>query len=339
MITKTDTTDRNEGIHLGNTPTGASQATVCLVVPVFNAARYIDECLQSIASQSFRNIRIIVIDDGSTDGSVEKIENFCQADDRFFLVKAPHAGVSAARNLGIEMAAEHYIGFVDADDCLHPGAIKRMTDTLYETSSQVCIASFERGQDFVPHKQKPSIPLVFDYSTAMRHALYQRYIMNAPWGMLMERSLLGDDIRFREGIRYEDLDAFYRFYEKASRITFLRETLYFYRQAPGSFMQTWSQDRLDVLDVTDRMAEYMRVNHPELHRAALDRRFSAHFNMLLEMLKLHVRDPHPVRRCLKTIHAGRANAITDPRVRIKNKLGALASFGGTGFLKILARFY
>lgn len=312
---------------------------VSLVIPVFNAGKYLAECLASIQEQTFRDFEVTVVDDGSTDSSLAITESVCKSDHRFKLVKPGHGGVSKARNTGINLSRGKYIGFVDADDCLHPEALESLVNTLETTDAQVCVGGFERGLDFRPKTVTPKPPLVMDYVTAMREALYQSLILNSPCGMLMERELLGNDIRFREGIRYEDLDAFYRFYERATRIAYLPATIYFYRQAQESFMHQWSPGRVDVLDVTDRMVEHMSTYHPDLAQAAKDRRFSAHFNLFLLMSRLNTGSAETRQRCLNVIRQGRMDAIRDPKVRIKNKLGALASFGGVAFLKLLSRLY
>lgn len=312
---------------------------VSLVVPVYNAGTFLTECLDSIASQTHTDFEVILVDDGSTDSSVSIIETFCKKDSRFRLVKLPHGGVSKARNTGMDLSKGKLLGFVDADDCLHPRALERMTATLRASGAQVCVAAMSKGREYSAWKIKESKPMVMDYTTAMKKALYQKVILNAPWGMLMERKLTGDDIRFREGIRYEDLDAFYRFYERAEMIAYLPEKLYFYRQYEGSFIHQWSDARLDALDVTDRIVDHMDCLHPELLPPALDRRFSAHFNILLLMLRLGIRNDHQTRRCLNVIRQGRCLALSDKNVRIKNKLGAVASFLGLPALRILARFY
>jgi len=311
--------------------------SVSLIIPVFNAAEYIEECLRSIRSQSFHDFEVIIVDDGSSDGSIEIITDFCQKDCRFRLVKMAHGGVSIARNTGIDLSRGKHIGFVDADDCLYPDTVRLLVETLESTGAEVCVGGFKKGKDCKPSVIKKTNPTVMDYSTAMRKALYQQIILNAPWGMLMERRLLGDDIRFRVGTRYEDLDAFYRFYERADKIAYLPSKIYFYRQTEGSFMHCWHNNRLDALDVTDRIVEYMSKHHPDLLPAALDRQFSAHFNMLLLMSRLDVDDRQSIERCLKVINKNRVRELTDSNVRIKNKLGALASYGGWKFLKLLSK--
>lgn len=328
----------NLGRNILNQVSADSSPLVSLIIPVYNAADYIEECLQSIIAQNVHDFEVIIVDDGSSDGSIEIIDGFCKSDRRLRLIQGEHGGVSKARNIGIGLSQGKYIGFVDADDCLYPYTVEILVNTLKSTGAEVCIGMFETGTDFHNKTEvKTSPAIVMDYSTAMRNALYQRYILNSPCGLLMEKRLLKNDIRFREGTRYEDLDAFYRFYENAEKIAYLPFKLYFYRQAEKSFMHQWSDQRLDALDVTDRIVDYMTQHHPELIPAALDRRFSAHFNILLLMLKLHVNDPATIERCLKVIRENRLQELRDPDVRLKNKLGALASYGGVRFLKLLSK--
>lgn len=323
-----------------NTPHHTSaKPLVSLIVPVYNAGKFLTECLDSIMSQTFSDFEVILVDDGSSDNSVSIIKDFCKKDSRFRLTGIPHGGVSKARNTGIDISKGKLLGFVDADDCLHPLALERMTDILRESRAQVCVAAMSKGEKFVPRKNHQRNHLSMDYSSAMTNALYQKIILNAPWGMLMERRLIGDSIRFREGIRYEDLDAFYRFYEQAEKIAYLPEKLYFYRQSDDSFIHQWSDARLDALDVTDRIVDYMTARHPELIPAALDRRFSAHFNILLLMSRLGIKNDGQIKRCLDVIREGRTRVLSDKNVRLKNKLGALVSFLGLPTLRFLARFY
>ena len=313
------------------------QPSVGLVIPVYNGREYLEECLDSIANQTFGNFHAVVVDDGSTDGSLEIIEDYCRRDSRFTLISGPHRGVSAARNTGIDTIEEELIGFVDADDALQPNALELMVGIISETGADVCVCGFESGETFVRKDYHKSRPRLFEYEEAMRLALYQKIILNNPWGMLMRRRLLGNSVRFREGIRYEDLDAFYRFYSGASEIAWIPDRLYFYRQRHDSFLHRWSDSRLDVLDVTDRITHYMSEHHPRLVRAARDRKFSAHFNMLALMLSYGIDNSAAIDRCLSVIREERWRTITDPHVRLKNKLGVLASFGGMPLLRILAR--
>lgn len=305
---------------------------ISVVVPAYNAGEFLEECLDSIMGQTFRDFEVIVIDDGSTDSTASIAASFAARDPRFRVISTDNGGVSRARNIGIREAAGSCISFADADDVMAPKALERMWEVMFEHAADVCVSAFQNFSDrdslckFLKEEHEFTQTEIYVYQEAMKLALYQQKMMNSPWGILVRRSLLGEDKRYRESIRYEDLDAFYRFYEGAARIAYINEPLYYYRRNPNSFINTWSEARLDVLDVTDRIMEFMEERYPELVPAAQDRRFSAHYNMLVLMKKNGVKNPAALERCRRVIKEGRLRALKDPEVRLKNKLGALLSY-------------
>lgn len=315
---------------------------ISIIIPVFNAGKYLSACLDSLALQTFDDYEVVAVDDGSTDSSASIITGYAGLDERIRLLQQENKGVSAARNAGIEAARGKYITFVDADDALHPEALASMYAALKSETSAVCITGFVKFSgdyrvDGIRVPRRKVKPESYSYIEAMKMALYQKRIFNSPWGMMMERRLLSPDKRFREDTRYEDLDAFYRMYEGLEKIIYLPFPYYFYRENEESFINTWSKSRLDVLDVTDRMAEFFSKKYPELERAARDRRYSAHFNMLVLLLRHDPRNNDMINRCLEVVKEQRLKALTDPNVRIKNKIGALASFGGQKVLRALGK--
>ena len=169
--------------------------------------------------------------------------------------------------------------------------------------------------------------------------LYQKKNLNSACGKLFRSSIFNGPrpLRFRR-CWYEDLDLFYQAFERAEKVCMLDRTVYFYRDNPTSFINTWSDSRLDVLDVTDRIVAHMKDRSPSLRKAALDRRFSAHFNILVEMLRNGVDNPEQQERCLKIIKEQRFNELIDGNVRLKNKLGALVSYLGMPAIRLLCRF-
>lgn len=327
--------------HMGASPNMSmdSLPEVCIIVPVYNGERYLAECLDSLLAQTYPNISIFVVNDGSTDGSQKIIDDYASADkgNRFGALETANGGLSYARNNGIERCTAEYVSFVDADDCLHPQAIEMLMNGILETGAMISACDFGRGKQFKPKKFAREGYRKLSYRQAVLDTCYQKIKLNPAWGKIYKRTIFEDGCLFREGILYEDIDSFYRFFEVSENVCYLPVPLYFYRENPGSLIQTWRPQRLDVLDVTDRMVEYMRKRHPELVKAAEDRRFSAHYNMYLTMLAYGVDNPRAMDRCRQMIHHGRRQALLDPHVRLKNKLGALLSFCGEPILKLFAR--
>lgn len=299
---------------------------ISVVIPAFNAEEFLEECLESVASQSFREFEAIVIDDGSSDSTPEIAAWFAKRDSRFKVITTRNGGLSKARNVGIEFSKGELLTFLDADDCLLPDFLETLYSSHLSEKADIVRAAFIRGERFTFPEVKETKIKVLDFHDAIKTTLYQKIKLNPAWAMLIRRDILEQVGGFREGILYEDLDAFYKFFERANKIVYIPQPLYFYRKNQKGLTGHWSGARLDVLDVTDRIVEYMRDRYPELLPAAEDRRFSAHFNMLLLMRRYNVENPEAMERCKKVIRAGRRRALSDPKVRFKNKLGAILSY-------------
>ena len=159
-----------------------------------------------------------------------------------------------------------------------------------------------------------------------------------PGGKLFAKCLFTGDDRFKSGIMFEDVDLFSRLLPKVDLVAVLPVVVYYYRLHGASFMQTWSEARLQVLDVTDRMVENIERKHRQLITAARNRRFAAHFNMLIQLEKHSVRLPEVTNRCCEVIRTTRKEVLFDRRGRLKLRLGALSSYFGQKTVKLLCRF-
>ena len=298
---------------------------ISVVIPAYNVAPFVEECLRSLMAQTLRDFEVILIDDASTDDTWAKVTAFDFGDIPAILrQQKDNKGQGAARNVGISLARGRYLCFVDSDDCLYPQALEMLADACRRERLDVCRCGWREGTEYHPVRYDGIGKVkVYDYRSAVRKGLYQKLQINSPWGMLIEKRLVVEAGGFREGIIYEDLDAFYRFYEHAERIGYLKRELYFYRTNLRSTINTWGPRRFDVLNVTDRMVEFFAEKYPELLKAAEDRRFSAHYNMVLLMRKHRVQDIVMKSRCRDVVLGGRLRALLDPRVRLKNKIGAL----------------
>lgn len=304
----------------------AEEELITVVVPVYNAGPWLGAALESLRSQSHARFEAILVDDGSSDGSSEICRRYAEEDSRFLYFRQDNDGVSAARNKGIDLSSGEWIAFMDADDLLPSDSLLTLLSAAKETGCLIVAGEYSKKSP-EPKSSKKGEATTVPSEEAIRIGLYQKRILNNPWGMLFHRSVFSgpDPLRFRK-CRYEDLDLFYRAFERVPRICLADTMVYYYRDNPGSFINTWSDSRLDALDVTDRIVEHMKKHHPSLLAAALDRRFSAHCNILAEMVRRSIRNRSAFERCMRVIREQRVAELRDPEVRLKNKLGALASY-------------
>ena len=311
-------------------------AKITIIVPVYNALPWLNACIVSILAQSERDWLLTLVDDGSTDGSGAVCDSYAAADARVEAVHTVNRGQSAARNTGIERARTELLFFVDADDCLHPDALSTLLTMREQSRADICIGGAIYAKDY-RFEELPYIHYkLYEPGAVVEQTLYQLDGWhNSPWNILYSRHLF-DELRFREGIGYEDLDLFYRLYLRANKIARTEQVTYLYRDNPASYLHTWQPGRQDVLAVTDRIVGFMAEHgSTALLRAARDRQFSAYYNMFA--LGILHDDRALADRCWPVIRAERRAELTNLRIRRKNRLGALVALSGRRFTEWIVR--
>ena len=202
---------------------------ISIIVPVYNGEKYFAECIQSILDQSFTDIEVIVINDGSTDGSLPLIKGSAQNDSRVVVINQKNKGVSAARNAGLSKARGDYIMFVDADDYIaRKDALELLIDFAKENGNPDVVC-FRRVGD-TRGRKAPS-----GYSK-LNDSIIGRMIVdetiNTLWDKLYKKSIIKENsIKFPVGIRMaEDLLFNVQYFREAKTIGFFDEELYYYRE-------------------------------------------------------------------------------------------------------------
>jgi glycosyltransferase involved in cell wall biosynthesis len=287
--------------------------------------------------QTVSDWRLILVDDGSTDKSSEICDDYASKDKRISVIHKQNGGLSSARNAGLDIATSEFVVFIDSDDEVHPELISLLLKMQSSTDADICSGNTVYRSSY---KFKPIVDERFvEYSPqkAIETTLYQRKgLLNSACNKLYKRKLF-DGLRFTEGIGYEDLDLFYKVYAKANKFAFSRQVTYLYRTNPTSYINTWSKSRLDVLNVVDKIVDYMAVNgNAALQKAASDRRFSANFNIFNLATINHERAVAD--RCWHVIKERRLSELVDPRVRAKNKIGAFTAIFGRKFTELIIKW-
>lgn len=310
---------------------------ISVIIPAYNREDYIEACLDSISGQSYGDIEIIVVNDGSTDSTENLSLKKATADSRIKVVNRPNGGLSRARNTGLDNAKGDFVAFVDSDDMLHPDALKSMLDIARQSSCDIVAAQYLYAE--TPEFDRPLSAgfKVVQAQKAIGQTLYQTHAMNnSVCGKLFRRSLF-DKTRFTGGRMFEDLDIFYRLYHLTDRIAVSKALVYFYRANPASFINTWSPARLDAIKVCDDLSAYIDKHLPSIKKAADDRRLSTAFNLFINTSRKKV-EPAVADSCWKTIKELRLQSLLNPKVRLKNKIGIIMSYGGRKTIISLSRW-
>jgi glycosyltransferase involved in cell wall biosynthesis len=229
---------------------------ISLIIPCYNAKQTLGKCLNSVIQQSYSNLEIIIIDDGSTDGTSKIYEDFQIKDARIKIFKQHNSGVSKARNKGIKVAAGEYICFVDSDDWVEPDYCSEMYHSLVRENADIAIieASYEDENGNVIFNKPISEEKVFDGKRALALLLEDNIIQSHPWGKLYKISFF-KNVNFPENLKcFEDYSTLFKIFDKAVKVVKSNKKLYHYIQHEESLSHSLSPETaynfyLAIMDV------------------------------------------------------------------------------------------
>ena len=259
-----------------------------VIVPFYNVEPYLAECLDSIRDQSFEDIEVILVDDGSPDGSRRIAEEYAAADPRFRVVVRENGGLGAARNTGVREARGHHLTFVDSDDVLPPHALRRLMASAAASGSDIVVGAVDRFNSlrrwqpgWVEEVQStPRTGITIDQHTPLLRNLYT-------WDKVFRRDFWDEqDLWFREGVAYEDQPIVTQLFARASAIDVLPDVVYLYRSRDDN--SSISQQTATLADLRARVLAWqvsrdtLRAElSPPLYDDWLGTLFATHFHWYL----------------------------------------------------------
>lgn len=249
---------------------------ISIIIPIFNVESYLDRCIASVSDQTYQNLEIILVDDGSTDRSGQICDEWAARDPRIRVIHQPNSGVSAARNTGLHAASGDWIIQVDSDDYVAPYAVQQLLGASRNTGADMVICDFVKGSDEAYCFTKNTAATVeTEDGVSMIRRLYDgdhsalRY--GVPW-CKMSRKKLYDGILYPDGKIFEDIYTTHKLLFRCQRIAVLETPLFYYFQRPGSIMNmSFSMKKLDYLQaLVERVAFFQNHGLDELEQIAYD---------------------------------------------------------------------
>ena len=315
---------------------------VSIIIPVYNVETYLERCLESICRQTYCQLEVLLVNDGSTDASAAIARRYADSDSRFTLYNKENGGLSSARNYGIERADGEFIAFVDSDDYVDENYVEYLLNILEENEADIAVIASRKfwgnsaGYSRTEDQDRKSI--CFNGVEAIADMWYQKHVENSAWGKLYRRALFGE-IRYPEGRLYEDLGTTYRLLYKARRVAWSSAELYYYFQREESIMNCrFSKKKLDRLTVSRELLAWTRTQCPQLEEAAVARMFISDIQVLREM-PLGAEYEACWQEVWEEIRRWRGRVMRDREAKAINRLIALSTYGGTGCLKFLGKIY
>lgn len=251
---------------------------VSVIVPIFNAEKYLDSCIQSVLRQTYRNWELILIDDGSNDRSGAIADEYQQADKRIRVLHTPNAGVSSARNQGIELATGNYIAFLDADDELTDDCLEKLLKTAVSDNADIVAGRYCSGRNSAEQIEHKSI---WREQEAIKNSLMDNPFTYSAWAKLYRTDFIGVT-RFDPRLKVSE-DSYFVFQLLCKRPTFiaLEDKIYLYRNNPESATnEAFSSKFFDVLRVADLKSEIVEQQFPEMMDLAINMQLKARMSLL-----------------------------------------------------------
>ncbi len=313
---------------------------VAVIVPAYNIERYLGACLESVLAQTYEELDIVVVDDGSTDSSGEIADEFARRDPRVRVIHKANGGLSDARNAALDTldaTTTPFVTFVDGDDLLHPRFVEVLVIAAFSWSVPIVVAKWEKfttkptrvplvsAEPMFGVKNTPALPRLFPCEAALDEIFYQKRITNSACARLLATQLF-DGLRFPVGRLYEDIAIVYDLVKRAGEVAYVNTPLYYYRQRrEGSITNHYTSSRYDIVEILDGLFERLADEEPAVLPALRSRRVSAAFNLLQLM---PASETARIDHCWRIIKAARGACLLDRRVRLKNKAALLLSLLG-----------
>lgn len=293
---------------------------ISIIVPVYNVEDYIKECLDSLVAQTYKDIEIVIVDDGSKDGSIAICEEYAKRYDNIVIYTKENGGLSDARNYGIKVAKAPYLMFVDSDDTLTPDACEVLLKLLEEQNVDIAIGELYRKG---PNKVGTTVKM-YEPVEALAEILRETSFSTSACAKLFKRELF-EKVEFPKGMLFEDFGTVYKLFFEAKRIAYLEHDLYFYRVRENSITtQRFTTRKMDLFKIADEIDAYIEAHCKDLMKISKNRRTRYAISFLKEIAIGGAERKEDVEQLLSYVKSDIVSYLGSP-YKITSKLFGVAS--------------
>lgn len=302
---------------------------VSVIIPIYNVEKYLKRCIKSILKQTYTNLQIILVNDGSTDSSGQIISHFAAKDDRIEVINKPNGGLSDARNYGLKAVKGDYITFIDSDDFVTDDYVEYMVTLLEKDDADISAVGYSSFKENDPMKLPDISEQIFKYNSkeALEDLLYQKRISTSACAKLYRKDLFSD-ICFPKAKLYEDVSTIYKLFYKSKRIVQSSLQKYYYCIRNDSIVHSkFNPRKLDYVNNCHEILEFIDKVYPELHTAATSRFIWANIHVWVNIDNPGAY-PDIYNNVKNNIYKCRLEVLRDSKVPRKVKLTILLTFLG-----------
>lgn len=237
---------------------------ISIIVPIYNVEEYLEKCIESIIKQTYENLEIILVDDGSTDNSGKICDIYAKKDERIKTIHRENSGVSVTRNIGLENCNGEYIGFVDPDDYISPTMYEILYDTLKRNNADISMCSYQCFDSEKIEFTKSNNEISYNKNEALKELILDKDITSHLWNKLYKKDLF-NEVSFPINKIYEDVGTIYFVLEKANLIIYNKSIQYAYFQRSTSLCNSISEKKMNnYIEMIDDRYKYLKSNFKEL---------------------------------------------------------------------------
>lgn len=307
------------------TENNRTKPLVSIVVPVYNVEDYVDFSVRSLVEQTYENIEILLVDDGSTDSSGARCKAWAERDARVHYIYKENGGAASARNAALDVCRGELIAFVDSDDWIDADYLEILYKALITEKADISICGWknETACQNVPSDSVRDT-VCYDKTEALNKLFYQEGYDTNMWAKLYRANLF-EQIRFPVGNIYEDIAIIYKVFEKVSKVVYTDYNGYHYLlRDTGTTLKKFSKKKMDLIDVADEMEAYILDCYPEVSAAMKSKYVRANFHIYLQIPRV-VEYEQERNRIECNINKYRKSVLKDKRTRKGTKVALLLS--------------
>lgn len=238
---------------------------ISIIIPIYNVEKYLTACIKSVMGQTYKEIEILLIDDGSTDGCGKICDEYSLIDPRIKVYHKKNGGLSDARNYGVTKTNGKFIFFLDSDDYMELDTIEKLYINLKKYNADISISNFYYyyGEDNMIENYKITSDLVLNKQEAMQELLKNDFFKNFAWGKLYRKEII-ENILFPINTWFEDIYWMHHVIHEIDKIVFINDTLVYYRQRTDSISYNRGLKKIDLIEGYFYRREFLKHNYPDL---------------------------------------------------------------------------
>ena len=316
---------------------------ISIIVPVYKVEKYLDKCIESLVNQTYTNIEIILVNDGSPDRCPDICEKWKKIDDRIIVLNKKNGGQSDARNAGMKIAKGMYFIFTDSDDYVSKNYVEYLYGILESTGADIAVGkmeNFPEGSSPKIEKSDSNYILTFNSIEAIQDFLYEKHFATNVTAKLYKKELF-DGIEFPKGKKYEDLYVFYKIISKCNIVVYGNKSIYYYMIRCNSTIGTLNPLKSkDFLLAAKEVHTYVLNYCYTIRKAADFKLFQAAIEMFVHLPKktnIHEQECYK-EELWKYVRKYRLQIVTDHNCKLKYRILAFVSFFGQRILSCFFQF-